>query len=344
MAAKATVTLYRVRSCGLFKYPQSRKAEFGDMAAILSDLAEWADGQYLEDTKVFDPDENSDMFPVYLADIAQMDGDWLIALWNQMPESEGGVAAISARSPVGQPSVKVAPSVKGTLPGIATYFWFLPDAGLLATVKIQRPFTGQSALQAYIENYIRYFSSYVVHDVSTENTDDVSPLGYRQRPQDEPMELHAKFRTRLCRLPSEVDELVANAANITKICRRDYIDLSTSVEKKRWESVAEFIGIASPSVPTRKRARLEYVADISMDAQQVKEIVEDWNKSGGPEGATDIGFHRVGQSGFTWLSGSVARDEIDVDLQNKVPEFFDAAVLLRSLRKHRTRLVTMVSN
>lgn len=342
MAHKATITLYHIKACGLYKGARSRQPEFGELSSILGDLSRWGDGQYLEDTKTFDPEENSDIFPVYLADIATLDGDWLVAMWNEVPESEGGIAAVTGRSHVGSPTVEITEKKQGTIPGFATYFWFIPERDVLATIRLQRPFTGQQAMQLYMDNFIRYYCSHVVHNVDTSGSDDISPVGYVRRPGDEPLSLHAKFRTQLCRLPSEIDQLARSAPDIYKVSKKETINLLTTVQRTRWESLGNIFNLPSLSLDNRKKARLEYTTDISMTDEDVLAAYADWESSNGPENGTDIGFKLRGTSNFVWFSGSIARDEIDVELSNTTPEFYDPAVLLQSLRRHRARLIGML--
>ncbi|HHU93729.1 MAG TPA: hypothetical protein GXX62_01385 [Alcaligenaceae bacterium] len=344
MTQKATITLYEVKYCGYFDTPLGRKPRFGDLNSILSDLNKWGKGQYLEDTKTFDPEKDSDIFPIYLADIAYLKGDWLVAMWNAVPKSEGGVAAVSGRSHVGSPSVEVSPSKNGTIPGFATYFWFLPDQKILATIRLKRPFTGQQAMQQYMESFIRYFSSHVVHDESTKNSDDVSPLGYSHTTGGEPLPLHPRFRTQLCRLPSKIDQLAKQATKIYKISKKESLDLVASTNLTRWEKISSLVFSPSYSLPStnRKKAKLEYTTDISVTEEEILKIAADWEKAGGVESDTNIGFKLRGESSFIWLSGSIARDEISVELTNTTPEFYDPAILLKSLRNHRDHMLSMV--
>lgn len=342
MANTATITFYNVKACGLYRGLRGREPEFGELSSILSDLNEWGSGQFLEETKTFDPSEDSDLFPVYLADIATHNGDWLVAMWNEVPESEGGIAAVTGRSQVGSPSVEITEKIQGTIPGFATYFWFIPERDILATVRIQRPFTGQQAMQLYMENFIRYYCSHVVHDTQTIGSDNVAPVGYVRRSGEQPMSLHAKFRTELCRLPSKVEELAADAERIYKVAKRETVSLLSTTERARWERIGNFFNLPSLTVDNRKKARLEYITDITMNREEVIAAYEEWISSNGAENGTNIGFKLKGSTGFIWFSGSIARDEIDVDLSNTTPEFYDPSVLLRSLSRHKERLIRML--
>ncbi len=341
MADKATVTFYTVSHCGYFK----RKGDapiFGRLAAVMADLHNWTRGLSLEETKTYDPPEASDLFPVYVADMAEKNGDWLIAMWNQVPESEGGIASIAAQSDVGSPEVAITELEEGRIPGFATYFWFLPNEGLFATIRLNRPFTGQIALQKYIRGFLRYYSSFVVHNDELKDADDVDVLGYKENPADELQHLIPRFQASLHDNPGDIDLIVAQADAIRQISRKEDLNLQARIPLVRWQRILRTIGVTKPKHAGFTEARLQYTADVTLTAQDVRSMASEWLKQGGAESGTDLGFRIKGESSPRWLSKSIARDEVHVTLERTMPEMFSLDALLTSLQSQRKNLLKLL--
>ena len=140
MSEEAAIQFYKVTRCGYYG-DYSSKREFGDLQGTLSTLREWTkrDKMQLRRTKIFEPEEGSNIRPTYCYDI-QYDGgsgNHLLTTWNQTPTSEGQYASVEAEARVGEADVTLTGVPDGTIPGYATYFWFVPENAILATVQFQ---------------------------------------------------------------------------------------------------------------------------------------------------------------------------------------------------------------
>ncbi|WP_230848887.1 hypothetical protein, partial [Achromobacter xylosoxidans] len=181
MAVPVTVTFYRIQRCGHYK-GHNKEPALGGVTRTLQDIARWASGLRLEQTKTYTPIEGGTL-PVYLADVGQSGTTWLITLWNETHGVDEEVPSLMANAGVGQAAVILNKAKAGSIPGFATYFWFIPDLGVFATLRFVRPFTGQTGLQNYISSFLEHFSSFCVRETDEEG--EIKVVGYREGIIDE---------------------------------------------------------------------------------------------------------------------------------------------------------------
>ncbi|WP_312993872.1 hypothetical protein [Achromobacter animicus] len=341
MADHANITFYKIERCGYY----NRSAvipKFGNIGQILPSLKSWSQTLPLEETKVGSDDE-SDTLPTYIAAIDQYQGDWCVALWNEAPPSEGGIATIAAQSAVGAPDVKIADLEAGRLAGFATYFWILPKENVFATLRFDRPFTGQRAFQKYIKAFVRYYSKFVVHDAALTDSDDIKVLGYREIADAAPESLIPSFRAAIASKPGEIDFIASQSHNITAILHSEQLTLTSQAELKRWQKALIRFGIANPQRKSLTEATLKSSVNVRLTKAQVQGLAAEWQKDGGTDSGTDIGFKITGESSPRWFSKSIARDTFNVNLVRTMPEIFDLQALLKSLAVQRQDIVKLLA-
>ena len=126
---KATFTFYNVRNAGFYRAGAS-VPEFGSLSETLIDLNCWAAEKVLKETKTFEADE--ERYPAYLVDSKNVGDDWLLLLWNEVPSNGQRMPSLSEDAVYGaDPEVIMNPIRERTIPGFATYFWFIADRNLL---------------------------------------------------------------------------------------------------------------------------------------------------------------------------------------------------------------------
>ncbi|EPO6703957.1 hypothetical protein ACUDWF_003147, partial [Pseudomonas aeruginosa] len=133
---KAKITFYRIDQAGFYQRGQDDPT-FGSAAEMLAELHRWSQGKQLAETKTYEPAQDSDLLPVYLMGIEPAADSHLVTMWNQTPSVEGNFAAAMGNSQVGNTEVVLKEIPEGGIPGFATYFWFLPELGVFASIKFQ---------------------------------------------------------------------------------------------------------------------------------------------------------------------------------------------------------------
>jgi hypothetical protein len=182
---EAAIQFYKVTRCGYYEY-WSPDAEFGNLRGTLSTLDDWAnkDDMVLRHTGIYEPDEGSNIDPVYCYDVrhSEESGNYLLVTWNQTPDTDEQFPSAEGDSPVGNVNVEMTDVPDGTIPGYATYFWFLPDEDLMATVQFQhRLRNGNPGLRGYLSAFLaRYHDEHVVLEGADGDDEVEIPVkGYR---------------------------------------------------------------------------------------------------------------------------------------------------------------------
>ena len=158
ISEKATFTFYQVRNAGFYR-AGAAAPEFGSLGETLIDLNNWAGQKILKETKTFEADE--ERYPAYLVDSKNVGDDWLLLLWNEVPSNGQRMPSLSEDAVYGaDPEVIMNPIRERTIPGFATYFWFIADRNLMATVKLHNKVTAQATLQNYIQCFLKQSSEH----------------------------------------------------------------------------------------------------------------------------------------------------------------------------------------
>lgn len=156
------VSLYKIASCGYYPRGNHNHPQFGGVDDILRDMQRWGADKRLAHTKTFDPLDGGNHLPVYLVDATRHGTAWLLTLWNESHNTEGTITSINGQAAVGNADVSETEVEEGHIPGHATYFWFLPDEGLMASVRFQHPTTGVSGMNKYMRCFVQRFTSFAV--------------------------------------------------------------------------------------------------------------------------------------------------------------------------------------
>lgn len=335
MPEEAVIQFYKVTRCGYYEYYSSER-EFGDIAGTLSTLRQWTrkDKMQLRRTKIFEPGEGSSIRPTYCYDIQCDNGsrNYLLTTWNQTPTSEGQYASVEAEAPVGEANVTLTDVPNGTIPGYATYFWFIPEEEILATVQFQhRIANGKPGLEEYLNTFLaRHHSEHV--SLVQNGEEELDLEGYQRHPGADIRDLEARFRTSTIRPPGPVDHIRRNRLGIYKVIRKSKLDGETiaNTSVSNHQAFLSMLGInqgKQPADPVRSR----YEVNFTPTEGQLEEIIENWQQDRGDEAWDDVGFKMSGDSKTYWLSHSISKFEEVLDVDRDNDEIVNSGSLLSEL-------------
>ena len=115
MKCKSSIRWYDVTSCGYYKHGDTAAPVFGDMASMLEELAHFAKGKKLGQTKLLGGEDTPG---TYLAGIASHDGMHVISLWNQVSgDATNSVKSLPVDAIVGQAKAQKTKFTRETSPG-----------------------------------------------------------------------------------------------------------------------------------------------------------------------------------------------------------------------------------
>lgn len=332
---KAKITFYRIDQSGFYRWG-GEEPEFGGTAEMLNELHQWSQGKQLAETKTYEPADGSDLLPVYLMDITPGQDSWLVTMWNQTPSVDGNFAAAMGNSQVGNTEVVLKEIPEGGIPGFATYFWFLPERNVFASIKFQHLITGQKPMQEYMESYLTLYSSHAVLTEPDEGV-DIELAGYRQRPDAAIQNVSPRFRTALLKKPGDHDLLIEHADQIRKIHRKTTLHLNREPELAFWQRLLQKSLLRQPQV-LPDHVRVKYELKVQLDREQVEQIIVSWIDAHDREW-DDYGFQLKGEASPHWLSHSIARDEFQLDVIRDNLEVVNARSLLEAIEGRRQAIL-----
>jgi len=367
MSHEVTITFFRVSSCGYYERKpisptgavgaapatptptldeiaagKPRARAFGSLGPTLMDLIKWsAAPKSLTETQTYVPHSHASELPVFLAEITPSNNSCLLTLWNQTHDGDG-IPSLLGTSSVGNAQMELSEVKAGHIPGFATYFWFIPQFDVVATVMVGRKYAGLTAMQDYVKGFLRQYSKHAVKDDSKPDAkrtifsyrkDAGSPLG----------KYTPAFRVVPVTKAADLQYLIDNADSITKMYRRDEFSMQNRKSKADWQHLLSSLSMGTYS-PNLTSTRLTLETDIQVTSQDVSSIIDEWKKNNGSSEYSDYGFRLQGESQPRWLSGMVARDEFTLRLNKVNPQLISGPVMLTALEAQAGEILKLLSS
>lgn len=330
------VSLYKVAECGYYPRGDRKNPRFGGINDVLRDLKNWGIGKRLAHTKTFDPADGGNHLPVYLVDATQAGDAWLLTLWNESHNTDGTVTSINGQAAVGNADVSETEVEEGHIPGHATYFWFLPEQGLMMSVRFQHPTTGVSSMNKYMRCFVDRFTTYVVLS-EPDDQGQHTIVGYRPDENTAPMNLRARFKTEVYQKPGPIDQIIERAANIRKLERKAKLSLAIQPERVLFQKLLTAFHLADHQT-LQQEAVIKYQVEVDGLTQgEVQQIVSEWQEEDADE--SDYGFVFKGDPATHWLGKEFVRETLQLEVERDNTELVRPEGLLRELARHRDHLL-----
>ncbi|UIN08457.1 hypothetical protein LGL88_05755 [Yersinia ruckeri] len=328
----ATITFYKIHKCGYYLYGSDEVA-FGDCLELLTDLQGWANGKTLKQTKTYEA--NDAVLPAYLLDLKRSGDNFVLLLWNEVPSTDQSVPSVEEDARFGtRPGVILNAIQEGSIPGFATYFWFIPSRDLVASIKLNHTLTGQKAMQCYLHSFLKQSSNRVMAErvAKEDGTYEVVVKGYKANPDDEHLPKkrhHPQFVTGMVKNPGKHDIIRQNANNITKIEKIVELDIAKSDELSLWQKLLVNMKISQPQNATVS-TKIRYEVSPKVNLTDIEGMIADWNQNTDTN-SCDYGFVFKGDPTMYRLSRSLARTKFSLELDRQDAEFITSESLLTEL-------------
>ena len=337
----AKITFYEIEKCGLYEYG-SDVIKLGGVSEFLNQMMAWVKqgGKPLEETCTYAIEESEDVDRTFCYDLVKngLTGDFLLTTWNETPSYEGQVAAVKAKSKVGDAKVEFTQLPKDSIPGYATYFWFIPSKNVFATISFQHRQNGKKNLDKYFKEFIAKFSNYVVIDDT--GKDDFNIIGYNENLQDKILNLHTHFNTSLVRKPGQTSYILNQCHNIRKIERHNRLSPKTLGNQALWQSALLALGLKKqPSLNSEVNFSYEFSYCPSKD--ELREMMLEWDNNHDSKW-DDIGFTFTGDPKRRWLSHSLARNDYELDIKRLDAEIVKAKSILDQVTEKRDSILALL--
>lgn len=333
---EARIAFYDLKEFGFYKWGGPRI--FGDVPRILSEIQIWCDGKTISETKTYEPGRNSQVLPAYFLSLRESRGSFLLSLWNEMPSTDGAIASISETAPVGTTRVTMNEIEEGSIPGVASYFWFIPSSNVMATVRFQHPGAGISQMRTYLRRFMEQFSS---HAITEEQDGELVTTGYRENAHtDTVVKALVKITLAPHRKDAERQFFLDRAGKIRKIEKKGVLQLTTRDDRAVWQRLLQAFHIDAPTTRTHE-VKMSYEVEVNgLTRDEVEAVMQGYDDE---SGQNDYGFKFEGEGQQThWLGKEVARGVVEVDVRRLNSEMVNPDDLIRELDRHRRHLLNLL--
>lgn len=337
---QVAITFYEISRCGIYKWGDTTSV-LGGLVQTLKELKDWSDGKAISLTKL-KQSERSDAMPVYLRGVDRLQDDWTVATWNEVPAGEGTVASISERSIVGGAQEVYANEFEeNSIPGFATYFWFVPSRNVVATLKMEGSLAAKEPMREYIETFLETRSSFAVED------DHGVIVGYRdpKKTDEEPRTLYPKFRLSPFVKAGALARIRDAREKIVKVIRVGRLELANPVDTAAFGGVLAFFRGANTKRKMNRERQLRVELEMTPTEAELTKMITVELQSKRRSSWDDLGFSLKGEtSKVLWVSKSMARETFEMDLQVDEAGVVDLASLKAELAKRRKYILQILEN
>ncbi|TLM79938.1 hypothetical protein ACONUD_00750 [Microbulbifer harenosus] len=336
---EARIKFYDIKKCGY--YQRAAKAPlFGGLDDTLSKLSVWAKahGRTLINTTTYEPDPDKDILNTYFCDWFKPAGgsDSVLVLWNEVQNDKGVIYGMNPNATPGERSMRATDfGDEPAIPGSPSYFWFIPNLNVFATVIFEHSMSGKQNLDFFIKGFMANKSPYRVFDPEDGN----KVIGYSRSGAanaDSSKTLSHFFATG--RKQDELEqELLQNRNKIRKLIKRETLQY-TSQDGRNWiERIFSDLTENTPEFDNNKRTISHELQFEPTDAQ-IRQIVNSYSERGPQSSIKNIGFVYNDQTKIM-LSGKSITAKVELNVNRRANQIIRPQSLLAALTTRKTALL-----
>jgi hypothetical protein len=331
----ARLSMYTIARCGYYERGGAAPA-FSGIADMLDELRLWTNGKRAGATCPIgmSDDEMRVMFVELARDTTT--GGFLLVLWNEVPSTVGGVAALSETSEVGKGKVdvEVTDTKEGYVPGYPGYFWIVPERNLLGIVR----FPGHLSSKSNLERYVRAILGGCTKYCAWKEGDVV---GYRpDASADIATGTGPRFKLEPVIDPEPEQYLKDNWEQITRVMTRRTLSIVESDDDDREDRTLLQQTLEALHLYTPQAMKQEFVALYDVRYTPNPRQLQAMFKAAEADPEAEYGFrlpHRT-----IWLNKTKFRPEIGVTGKLRNGNVFFADSLLESIESQREGILALL--
>lgn len=284
---EAKIKFFDIKKCG-FYLRGNDQTQFSGLNDILHKLNHWSrDGREFVNTTTYEADPDNDLRNTYFCNWHknEINGDSILILWNEVPNDNG---VIYGMNPMDRPgSTDMLTTGFGStpaIPGFPSYFWFVPEKNVFATIRFNHSVQGKKNLDCFLNGFLANKSPYRVLD------GDSAVIGYSEngQPTGKSSRIHSKFHS-LGRKQEELEaELLTNLHKIRRIIKRETLQYTVEDDRRTLERV--FSGLLG-NTPTFNQARtITHELQFEPTEQQLRQIISNYAEANAASAIRNVGF------------------------------------------------------
>jgi hypothetical protein len=338
MAEEAKLNFYKVHRCGYHIRGEPR-SKFGDIASLLGDIEDWAFNGVtaLRDTCTYEVQDGDNQLHTYCFDMTNnAAGDYLFVSWNETETLEGSFASVKGSDPAGEAHVERNDVPEEHIPGYPTYFWFLPAHNLFATIRFTQRLNGHSGLKILFNEFLAKCGRFVVHS-NTGDENEIKVLGYGEDGEEVLESVAPYFWSSPAKIPGRRDFIRENVGRIRKVIRKSELDCSQDQSRGIAERLFTMFGTDREPNPASK-IRVNASIAFSPSRDELNEMIDTFDEEEGSSWQ-DVGFELQGDPDTWWLSKTLIKSSIDIDVRRDDNGVVLPQDLLQELTRNKERLL-----
>ena len=234
---EAVITFYRLNRFGYYFYGVNAP-EFGGLGNSLDQLRDWVapGAKPIANTCTYELDEGEENYRTFCYDIVKhrVTGDHLLTTWNETPSVDGEIASVDGNGVVGNAQVDMTEIPDGHIPGFATYFWFIPEHNVFATIRFRHRNVGVDSMILYLREFLAKFTDHVVS--REDGHGGIEILAYSHAGEDY-TNIYPRVSANIFKKAGQVDGIMANHQRISKLIRKNTLDPEVHEHTSMWSGL-----------------------------------------------------------------------------------------------------------
>ncbi len=340
-----TITFYKIIKCG---YYEGEDIKFSDTKDMLLNLLQWAKNtQSFVDTAILPnvdlEDSSNNLRNTYFIDLRSQSDNYLITLWNELPDVDGEVATLSKSKKIGDTTKCIKTKLpNNAIPGTASYFLFMPQHKCYATVCRKGRTNNNAEMIAYMQKFLQAYTPYCE---IKEDGNDISVLGYKANPNAEiKKNITPCFKVSRAEDKDEIEFIKENCNNIKKILHKDIIRSDEKIKLDAGKTLLVLLGLKEPVNNIDDNRKIKYEIEYTPTKNELQNMIDKWC-SESQDKYSDIGFSFKGEPAekIHWLSGNISRGKRNLELEYIDSEIIEPTSLLASLNTCLRELIKEVN-
>lgn len=328
---EAKIKFYDIKRCG-FYLRGGGPPVFSGLNDTLQKLQGWSnDGREFVNTTTYEPDPDNDLRNTYFCNWHknEVNGDSVLILWNEVPNDNGVIYGMNPMDAPGNTSMLTTGfGSTPAIPGFPSYFWFVPEQNVFATIRFNHSVHGKVNLDHYLNGFLANKSIYRVLD------QDETVVGYSLNGQatENSSKIYSKFHA-LGRKQEELEaELITNLHKIRKIVKRETLTYTVEDDRRTLERV--FSGLLGNTPIFNQTRNIAHELQFEPSELELRQIIRNFSELNSSSAIKNAGF--VYNNGKRiMLSGTSVAFPAEIDAQREENQIITPQILLAAITSHR---------
>lgn len=340
MSEEITITFFKIHKCGFYK---GNKKKFGSIEELLPSLQNWAESvKYMIDTKLLgderEDDSGNEYREVFYYDYCKSKESSLLVLWNRLPDVIGTVPTLSIKKQIGDNTkCEITNLPKDSIPGTASYYWFLPKYHCYATVTRKDKSSNVKGMRLYLQTFLATRSLYCNVII---NDDGMETVSYKDSTGKDVIDVTPYFQTSRAKRKGQIDFIKDNRPKIRKIIRKQKVTKQLKARLSLGKSLLVALGLKKPNIGLSD-FKTSYEISYTPTALELNNIIKEWEDTSVTE-YDDTGFVLSKDQKTHWLSGEISRIKKEWELKYIDKEVLNPQELLKLLDSCMDELVAVL--